>query len=140
MVTLDQLRELALSLPAAEEKSHFHTPDFRVNNKIFAELDAERMLVILKLPPELQRMVMDAKPDVFDRAVGVPGLGGWTRVDLTRVAATELRSLLLEAWRLTAPKRLLAAAQDNPSVGASRAPKRPKSSAKTSRRQLGKRK
>lgn len=36
MVTADEVRSLALSLPGAEEHEHWGKPSFRVRNKIFA--------------------------------------------------------------------------------------------------------
>jgi hypothetical protein len=42
-------RQLALSLPEVEEKKHFHLPDFRVKNKIFASLHEDKDLVMVKL-------------------------------------------------------------------------------------------
>ena len=38
MVSIATARQSALSLPEVEEKSHFDTPDFRINKKIFASL------------------------------------------------------------------------------------------------------
>ena len=116
MASIAQFRSLALALPHTEEKSHFGAPDFRVRNKIFAELDVEHVSVILKLAPELQRMLMDAKPRAFTPAAGAFGRSGWTRVDLTRIGVAELRALVREAWQRVAPKRVLAALE-----GASRA-------------------
>ena len=109
MITPAQLRKLALSLPEAEEKSHFEQPDFRVRNKIFAGLSRDGAEGNLKLTPELQAMVLGANPDAFYPAAGAWGRSGWTHFKLEQVQAGELRELLQEAWRLVAPKRLIAA-------------------------------
>lgn len=37
-MTADEFREIALSFPATEERSHMNHPDFRVSGKIFASL------------------------------------------------------------------------------------------------------
>jgi hypothetical protein len=112
MVTAAQMRKLALSMPEAEEKSHFGQPDFRVRNKIFAGLSPDGMRGTLKLSLEVQSVVVEAKPEVFFPAAGAWGRGGWTHVDLARVKLGELEELVDTAWRLVAPKRLLAARDD----------------------------
>ena len=118
MATASQFRKLALSMPEAEEKSHFEQPDFRVRNKIFAGLSQDQRQGTLKLTPELQEMVMAAKPNGFKPAAGAWGRSGWTHVILPEVEAGALRDLIAEAYRLVAPKRLIASLSDAESVPA----------------------
>jgi hypothetical protein len=108
MATAAQLRKLALSMPEVEEKSHFGHPDFRVRNKIFAGLSADGKQGTLKLTPDLQAMALEARPTVFAPAAGAWGRSGWTQVTLPAAAVADLRPLVLEAWRLVAPRRLMA--------------------------------
>jgi hypothetical protein len=109
MVTPAQLRRLALALPETEEKSHFEQPDFRVRNKIFAGLSRDGSVGVLKLTPEIQAMVIDAKPKTFWPGAGAWGRAGWTHFQLAQAELGALEALLLEAWHLVAPKRLAAA-------------------------------
>lgn len=109
MVTAAQFRKLAMALPEVEEKSHFEQPDFRVRNKIFAGLSQDQKLGTLKLSPEVQAMVLCAEPEVFVPASGAWGRSGWTRVVLAKAPLRGLAALVEEAYRLVAPKRLLAA-------------------------------
>ena len=85
MATAAQLRKLFLSMPEAEEKSHFDQPDFRVRNKIFATLSLQGERASLKLTPEVQAMLLDARPGAFIPAAGAWGRGGWTYVMLSKV-------------------------------------------------------
>jgi hypothetical protein len=117
------MRTLALALPAVEEKSHFEQPDFRVRGKIFAGLSRDGKRCNLKLPPEVQAMVLDAKPNVFSPAPGAWGRSGWTYVQLSRVRLAELEALLLESWRLIAPRRLAQPSNAAPAAGKVRAVK-----------------
>ena len=72
------MRKLALSMPDAEERSHFDQPDFRVRNKIFAGLSRDELRATLKLPPELQAALVEDKPEAFVPAAGAWGRSGWT--------------------------------------------------------------
>jgi hypothetical protein len=108
-VTSAQWRKLACALPEAEEKSHFEQPDFRVRNKIFAGLSPDGKRGTLKCTPEFQAMLIDAKPDVFVPAAGAWGRKGWTHVVLAMLELARAPELLREAWRLVAPKTLVAA-------------------------------
>jgi hypothetical protein len=120
MLTAAQMRKLALSMPEAEEKSHFEQPDFRVRNKIFAGLSPDGALGTLKLRPEVQAMVMEAKPDAFIPAAGAWGRSGWTRVVLANIELGALTDLVREAWELVAPKRLVEAQRSGATGATSR--------------------
>jgi hypothetical protein len=104
-VTREDLRRLALALPAAEEKSHFGKADFRVRNKIFASLKDEATGVI-KLLPEQQAMMAEAEPRVFLPLAGGWGRKGWTKIILADADEITLQSALQTAWRNVAPKTL----------------------------------
>lgn len=120
MATAAQMRKLALSLPEAEEKSHFEHPDFRVGGKIFAGLSSDGKRGTLKLTPEIQAMVLEQSSGAFTPAAGAWGRSGWTYVDLARVEIGALEELLGESWRLVAPKRVVAAREAS---GRAEAPK-----------------
>jgi hypothetical protein len=107
VVTENQARAIALSMPEAEEKSHFGHPDFRVRNKIFATLWPGGRTSVLKLGREVLMDLLAQDRATFSIAPGGER-GGWTAVDLTRVDPDQYRSLMIQSWRLTAPKSLLA--------------------------------
>jgi hypothetical protein len=104
-----QMRKLALAMPEAEERSHFGQPDFRVRGKIFAGVSPKGDQATLKLTPELQAMALDGNPRAFFPAAGAWGRKGWTHVRLPHADAGEVGALVAEAWRLTAPRRLVSA-------------------------------
>lgn len=102
-------RALALSMPEAEEKAHFGKPDFRVRNKIFAGMSPDGTRGTLKLTPEIQATAMQALPSALRPCEGSWGRSGWTYVTLEEVKRTHVEDLVREAWRIVAPKRLVAA-------------------------------
>jgi hypothetical protein len=108
MVTAAQLRKIALALPEVEEKSHFGKPDFRVRNKIFGGLSADGRQATLKIVSKLQSALVQARPGTFSFAAGAWGRSGWTHVELAQAQKKELAELVVGAWRLIAPKTLVA--------------------------------
>ena len=101
----ETVRRLALSLPEAEEKSHFEKPDFRVRNRIFATLPEDGHAVV-KLTRDQQEMLTASEPDIFQPVKGGWGRQGWTRVMIEAADEITLRSALVTAWRNVAPVTL----------------------------------
>ena len=103
------VRRFALSLPEAEERETWETATFRVRNKIFVMFtDHERHAV-----DQVDRTTSSARSVAIDpEACFVPpyvGPSGWVGAVLSKADGDEVRELIVEAWRMTAPKRLLAA-------------------------------
>ena len=110
MVSARQLRELALGLPGAEERETWGHPTFRVRDKIFVSMseDDDGARATVKATPEEQEALVGGDPETYGVASHV-GRFGWTTIRLDRVEPDELRELVVEAWRRTAPKRTVAA-------------------------------
>ncbi len=111
-----RLRALALSLPEATEKEAWGDPTFRVRDRIFAMVKRGDggLSVWLKAPEGVQEMLVEAAPDRFFRPPYV-GHRGWIGIRLDRGPApdwAEVEAHLRRSWRMTAPKRLVAAHYD----------------------------
>ena len=117
MITADELRQAALSLPEAEERETWGHPTFRVRDKMFATLADDGGQATVKATRQEQEALVAADPETF----GVPayvGRHGWVSILLATADPAEVRELLVEAWRQTAPKRLVAAYDaEAPAVG-----------------------
>ncbi|MFT4246877.1 MAG: MmcQ/YjbR family DNA-binding protein [Pseudomonas sp.] len=110
MLSWQAARELALSLPHAEERDHFGSPSFRVKGKIFAQLSPHSNSVecaLVKLSAADQGALIMSSPGTFS---SVPQWGhhGWTYVQLATVEASFFNGLLRQSWQLVAPRRLVA--------------------------------
>jgi hypothetical protein len=108
MITADELRRVVLSLPEAEERETWGHPTFRVRDKMFATLSDDGRQATVKATREEQAALVSAAPETF----GIPayvGRHGWVGVRLAIVDPVELAELLVEAWRHTAPRRLVTA-------------------------------
>jgi hypothetical protein len=107
-VTFDDVRRIALALPEAEERLTWETDiTFRVRDKIFAIGGEEATRVSIKAGLETQAELIELDPATFAPSA-YTGRFGWVTVDLGRVDEALLTSLLREAWRRSAPKKLAA--------------------------------
>ena len=101
-------RELALSLPEAEEKETWGHPTFRVRNKMFASMATDGSTGTVKSTLDEQQALTQSEPDTFFVPAYV-GQHGWIGIKLDWVDPDELHELLTEAWRMTATKKAVAA-------------------------------
>ena len=106
MTTFDDVRAIALGLPEAEERLTWDTDiTFRVRDRIFAIGGEGATRVSIKASLEEQAELLEMDPLTFAKSAYV-GRFGWVTVDLDRVDRGLLESLLRDAWRRTAPRKL----------------------------------
>ena len=89
---------MVLALEGAIEKSHMGHPDFRVNGRIFATLDAKEQWGVVMLSPREQREFLRASKKVFVPAAGAWGRQGCTRIHLADADEVSVRSAVMLAW------------------------------------------
>jgi hypothetical protein len=105
-VTGDDVRGLIAALPETEERETWGHPTFRVRDKMFAAMAPDGTSMSVKARPEEQHVLVGSDPQIFSVPAYV-GRHGWVAIDLSLVDPEELRELITEAWRRTAPKRLM---------------------------------
>ena len=105
---LDHMREICLALPETKETLTWGQPHFRVNDKIFAGCGEENGKTVIGFKLEMEHadaIIQDAR---FWRAPYV-GHKGWVSMDANQVDDwAEVQPLVLESYRLIAPKRTVA--------------------------------
>ena len=106
MITVEQARKAALSLPETEEKPHFHLTSFRVKNKIFATIHADKNYVMVKLSLIDQSVFCSYNKDVIFPVPGGWGRKGATFIHLKKVKLSMFMDALTTAWKTTAPRKL----------------------------------
>ena len=105
--TLTTVRRLALALPGVEEGPCYGTPGFRVRGKFLARLWEDGETLVVKCGDDERDFRMQADPETFfttDHYRGYPTV----LIRLARVRTADLRDILEQAWRRSAPKRLIA--------------------------------
>ena len=104
----NDVRDLALSFPEAEERETWGHPTFRVRDKMFMGMAGDETTVTVKASKEAQAALVGSEPGTFFVPSYV-GQHGWVGVRLEHVDAAELAELIEDAWRVRAPKRAVAA-------------------------------
>jgi hypothetical protein len=101
-------RSRALSLPDAVELETWGEATFRVRNKIFAMLGGDGKRASIKATRDEQQALIEEDPGAYFYPEYV-GVHGWIGVVVSKADRAQVEELLTEAWRMTAPKRLVAA-------------------------------
>jgi hypothetical protein len=105
MVNEDDVRRVALSLPATTERP-YGTPGFRVRDKLFARIRPEDDSVVVWCADVGEKEALIAsEPDKF---FTMPHYDGYPTVLVNMNGVSDLTEALTESWRLRAPARLLA--------------------------------
>ncbi len=104
----DLARRIALAFPEAVEKETWGHPTFRVRDKMFMGMNTEGTTATVKATREAQAALVGSEPETFSIPAYV-GQHGWVAIDLARVDDEELAELIEDAWRTTAPKRVVKA-------------------------------
>ncbi|GIM97465.1 hypothetical protein Ato02nite_092580 [Paractinoplanes toevensis] len=109
-VTYEQLRDWVLALPGTREVfvEQWGHPTLRYGDKMFASGRSGSPHATVKASLEDQAELIASAPEVYEKSQ-YTGRFGWVRVDLARADPEELRQVVIEAWRRTAPKRVVAA-------------------------------
>lgn len=108
MITEDDIRMIALSLPSTKEKPSYGSPGFRVGDKLFARIREDDDLLIFVADLGEKRALLDSEPDKFFTTAHYDGHAS-VLVRFSAVDVDELAELLTEAWRARAPRALLEA-------------------------------
>ncbi len=106
MQTINQFRKLALAFEEVYEEPHFEKASFRIRKKIFATLDVDSQIVVLKLPLIQQSVYHEMDAAMVYAVEGVWGKQGWTKISLKLVSKEILQQLLIIAYSNVAPKKL----------------------------------
>jgi hypothetical protein len=109
---IDRVRRICLALPEAFEKLSHGEPTFFVRKKVFTMFANNHhgdghIAVWVPAEPGVQEMLIEAAPRTFFRPPYV-GVRGWVGIELERVKDKDLAAHIQAAWRLVAPKKLLA--------------------------------
>jgi hypothetical protein len=106
MMSVEDVRLLALSMPESEEMEHLGKPSFRIRNKIYAVVQEDNVSLVVKASGEDRMIYTSMDPQVYSIPKSFSNLN-YMIVNLNLVHPEELRGLIVKAWSSIAPKKLV---------------------------------
>ena len=105
-----RVRGICAAMPESTEKLSHGEPTFFVRKKVFAMFannhhNDGHIAVWIPVKDGHQAPLIEDAPATFFKPPYV-GVKGWVGVELDRIGDEELASLIRDAWRLVAPKKL----------------------------------
>ena len=109
MVTIDDVRSVAIGLPRTTEAFVRGRVKFRVGRIVYLAFSRDETLMGFGFPKEWREALVGSEPDKFT----LPGQSdlryNWVVVRLEAIGAIELRELVVDAWSMVVPKSVAAA-------------------------------
>jgi hypothetical protein len=107
-VTIDQVRELALSLDRSYEVLVRDRVKFRVGQLVYLAFSRDETLMGFGFPKEEREALVASEPDKF--LMPKPGdmRYNWVVVRLDAIDEDEMREIVQDSWRMVVPKKVAA--------------------------------
>jgi hypothetical protein len=109
MVTIEDVRSLAMRLPRTTEALVRDRVKFRVGRIVYLAFSHDESEMGLAFPKEERDALVASEPGRFMMPSRADLRYNWVVVRLAAIDATEMRELVLDAWRMVVPKRVAAA-------------------------------
>ena len=108
MVTIDDVRELALTLPRSYEALVRDRVKFRVGRIVYLAFSRDERQMGFAFPKDERAALVESEPDKFFMPRPSDMRYHWVDVHLDALDHEEMRELVLDAWRMVVPKRVAA--------------------------------
>jgi hypothetical protein len=108
MVTAQEVRELALSLPRTTEHLVRDRVKFRVGSLVYVALSRDETVMGFGYPKEERLALIAAQPEKFHLPVRSDERYNWVRTWLAALDHAEMTELVVDAWCMVVPKRVAA--------------------------------
>lgn len=108
MVTANDIRRVALSLPRTEEAVVRDQVKFRVGRIVYVALSRDELSMGFGFPKDERAALIAAQPNKFFMPIQSDLRYNWVQVWLDAIDRTEMRELIIDAWRMVVPKRVAA--------------------------------
>jgi hypothetical protein len=103
-VTVDQIRELATSLPRSYEAHVRGRVKFRIGQIVYLALARDGSTMGCGFPKEFRQAAVDAEPDKFALPSESDMRFNWIHVSLDAIDEDEMRDLVEDAWARAVPR------------------------------------
>ncbi|MDY7104926.1 MAG: MmcQ/YjbR family DNA-binding protein [Actinomycetota bacterium] len=109
MVTVDDVRALAGTLPRAYEVLVHDRVTFRVGRIVFVAFSRDETLMGFGFPKEERELLVASDSETFLLPQPSQMRWNWVVAHLARLDRAEMHELVVDAWRMVVPKKVAAA-------------------------------
>ena len=106
MVTLEDVRALALRLPRSYEALVGGRVKFRVGRIVYLSFSRDETVMGFAFPKEERDWLIGGSPDKFLQPSRGDLRYNWVLARLGALGKKEMEELVVDAWRMVVPKRL----------------------------------
>jgi hypothetical protein len=108
LVTINDVRPLALSLPRAYEALVRDRVKFRVGSIVWLAFSRDETLMGFAFPKEEREALVASEPHKFFMPKQSDLRYNWVVVRLDAIDEIEMEEIVLDAWRMVVPKKVAA--------------------------------
>jgi len=109
VVTIEDVRALALGLPRSYEVLVRDRVKFRVGRMVYLAFSRDETLMGFGFPKEERDALISSEPEKFMMPKPPDQRYHWVVVRLAAIDAEEMREIVVDAWRMVVPKGVAAA-------------------------------
>src|SRR5690242_12998374 len=109
MVTVDEVRALAETLPRSYEVLVGGRVKFRVGRIVYISFSRDQTIMGFAFPKEQREWLIGGSPEKFMHPSAADMRYHWVLARLSALEEVEMRELVLDAWRMVVPKSVAAA-------------------------------
>lgn len=106
MITVGEIRQIALSLPRSYEVLVRDRIKFRVGKIVYLALSRDETIMGFGYPKEGRAALVASDPEKFLMPSESDMRFHWVHARLAALDHDELRELIVEAWRMVVPKKV----------------------------------
>ena len=108
MVTIEDVRSLAASLPRTTEALVHGRVKFRVGRIVYVAFSHDETVMGFAFSKEEREWLVDSEPEKFLLPSGGDLRYNWVLVRMAAIDLAEMRELVFDAWRMVVPKSVAA--------------------------------
>jgi hypothetical protein len=112
VVTIDDVRALALTLPRSYEALVRDRVKFRVGRIVYLAFSRDERTMGFAFPKEEREALVASEPGKFQMPRTSDLRYNWVEVRLDAIDHVEMREIVIDAWRMVVPKKVSATVRD----------------------------
>jgi hypothetical protein len=107
VVTIDEVRAFAITLPRSSEGLVRGQVKFRIGRIVYLSISRDGSTMGFAFPKEWRDALVESEPEKFSLPSQSDLRYHWALVRLAAIDANEMRDLVEDAWAFTVPKQVV---------------------------------